>query len=470
MALANSVVEKILTSPAHQILSGSTVLIRYHGRRTDTEYTTPVQYADASRRPRRARREAGHEDVVAELHRHGPAQGAAGGNVDPDDGSRTARRRRSGRRRAAAAVVRHPFPQGRPSHSTATRSTSASATPSSSGSAPPDVHDVSGHSANLIASRTTGSSTMQRMQIDIRRISPDDGPELKGRPPRCARGFSVRIRVDLRRGSRTLRHRMVARARLASTGTDRITFLARHRGARPSESPAATARSTQPAQVDLVSMWTAPEVRRAGRRPTARPRGDRLGSRDRGVIGRSVGDPRELARPAPVRVDGLPRDGRVPAAAVGPVRRRDPDAARLARSDQPSDGGPETHAGAEVSTRTLRGMDAVHRPTTTSCAASSTTDPTDGTPLTVFGAVAGVYPTRLDAEERRADRRSRVVDGTLDPHRRHRIERTRSSASKKRIPEAITVVLGYYALPGVPTMRIDRNELDARRWTLRLNR
>jgi deazaflavin-dependent oxidoreductase (nitroreductase family) len=47
MALANSVVEKILTSPAHRILSGSTVLIRYQGRRTGTEYTTPVQYADA---------------------------------------------------------------------------------------------------------------------------------------------------------------------------------------------------------------------------------------------------------------------------------------------------------------------------------------------------------------------------------------------------------------------------------------
>jgi len=48
MALANSLVEKILTSPAHRILSGSTVLIRYQGRRTGKEYTTPVQYADAA--------------------------------------------------------------------------------------------------------------------------------------------------------------------------------------------------------------------------------------------------------------------------------------------------------------------------------------------------------------------------------------------------------------------------------------
>ncbi len=32
------------------------------------------------------------------------------------------------------------------------------------------------------------------------------------------------------------------------------------------------------------------------------------------------------------------------------------------------------------------------------------------------------------------------------------------------------VVLDHYALPGVPTLRIDRLQLDAQRWTLRLNR
>jgi hypothetical protein len=47
MAFSNSFVEKILTSPAHRILSGSTILVRYQGRRTGTEYTTPVQFADA---------------------------------------------------------------------------------------------------------------------------------------------------------------------------------------------------------------------------------------------------------------------------------------------------------------------------------------------------------------------------------------------------------------------------------------
>jgi deazaflavin-dependent oxidoreductase (nitroreductase family) len=47
MGFANTVVEKILRSPAHRILSGSTLLIRYTGRHTGDEYTLPVQYADA---------------------------------------------------------------------------------------------------------------------------------------------------------------------------------------------------------------------------------------------------------------------------------------------------------------------------------------------------------------------------------------------------------------------------------------
>jgi hypothetical protein len=47
MGFANTVVEKILQSPAHGILSGNTVLVRYHGDHTGNEYTLPVQYADA---------------------------------------------------------------------------------------------------------------------------------------------------------------------------------------------------------------------------------------------------------------------------------------------------------------------------------------------------------------------------------------------------------------------------------------
>jgi len=46
MSVANTVVEAILRSPAHRILSGSLVLIRYVGNRSGTEHTLPVQYAD----------------------------------------------------------------------------------------------------------------------------------------------------------------------------------------------------------------------------------------------------------------------------------------------------------------------------------------------------------------------------------------------------------------------------------------
>lgn len=46
MSAANTVVETILKSPAHPILSGSMVLIRYIGNRSGDERTLPVQYAD----------------------------------------------------------------------------------------------------------------------------------------------------------------------------------------------------------------------------------------------------------------------------------------------------------------------------------------------------------------------------------------------------------------------------------------
>ena len=46
MAGANTVVETVLKSPLHRLASGKLVLVRYHGRRSGTEYTLPVQYAD----------------------------------------------------------------------------------------------------------------------------------------------------------------------------------------------------------------------------------------------------------------------------------------------------------------------------------------------------------------------------------------------------------------------------------------
>ena len=46
MASANAVVEAILTSPVHRLLSGKLLLIRYRGGRSGTEFTLPVQFAD----------------------------------------------------------------------------------------------------------------------------------------------------------------------------------------------------------------------------------------------------------------------------------------------------------------------------------------------------------------------------------------------------------------------------------------
>lgn len=46
MGLANTVVEKLLSSPVHPVLSGSTLLIRYRGATSGNEFTVPVQYAD----------------------------------------------------------------------------------------------------------------------------------------------------------------------------------------------------------------------------------------------------------------------------------------------------------------------------------------------------------------------------------------------------------------------------------------
>ncbi len=43
---ANSVVEFVLKSPLHRLMSAKLVLIRYQGQQTGSEYTLPVQYAD----------------------------------------------------------------------------------------------------------------------------------------------------------------------------------------------------------------------------------------------------------------------------------------------------------------------------------------------------------------------------------------------------------------------------------------
>ncbi len=101
------------------------------------------------------------------------------------------------------------------------------------------------------------------MPADIRRISPADGAELKA--IRLAAlmdspsAFGSTYAEEVTRSDAE----WSARARLASTGVDRITLLARI-----DEQTVGIAggyrEETRPAQVDLVSMWTAPEVRRTG--------------------------------------------------------------------------------------------------------------------------------------------------------------------------------------------------------------
>lgn len=43
--IINRLVETVLASPLHRLLSGSTAVIRYSGRRSGRHYSTPVQYA-----------------------------------------------------------------------------------------------------------------------------------------------------------------------------------------------------------------------------------------------------------------------------------------------------------------------------------------------------------------------------------------------------------------------------------------
>ena len=46
MGGANAVVEAVLKSPLHRVMSGRLALIRYQGAHSGTEYTMPVQYAN----------------------------------------------------------------------------------------------------------------------------------------------------------------------------------------------------------------------------------------------------------------------------------------------------------------------------------------------------------------------------------------------------------------------------------------
>ena len=91
------------------------------------------------------------------------------------------------------------------------------------------------------------------------------------------------------------------------------------------------------------------------------------------------------------------------------------------------------------------------------------TGPTGGT-LTVFGASLGVHPTRLDAE-------GHVLNEGLASLMERWILTADDGSTEEIVciqeahPDEITIVLGYYACTGVPTMRsTGRPTRDAGRW------
>ena len=111
MSAANTVVETILKSPAHPILSTSMVLVQYVGNRSGDEHMLPVKYADT------------HHGLVVmvgkpetkswwrNFTKMGQARGAPEGHVDTDDRPRTARGGRSRGGDATAALLRERYPK-----------------------------------------------------------------------------------------------------------------------------------------------------------------------------------------------------------------------------------------------------------------------------------------------------------------------------------------------------------------------
>ena len=99
--------------------------------------------------------------------------------------------------------------------------------------------------------------------IDIRRISAADGPELKEIRLAALRDAPSAFGSTYAEEAERSDTEWSERARLASTGLDRITFLARL-DARPIGIAGGYREEEQSTEVDLVSMWTAPDVRRTG--------------------------------------------------------------------------------------------------------------------------------------------------------------------------------------------------------------
>jgi GNAT superfamily N-acetyltransferase len=101
------------------------------------------------------------------------------------------------------------------------------------------------------------------VRFDIRRIRPTDWAELRAvRLAALADSPSAFGSTWAEEAERSDTD-WSARAQSASTGTGRITFLARIEG-RVVGIAGGYRDETQPDRVDLVSMWTAPEARRGG--------------------------------------------------------------------------------------------------------------------------------------------------------------------------------------------------------------
>lgn len=101
------------------------------------------------------------------------------------------------------------------------------------------------------------------MNVSIRRITPDDGPDLRAvRLAALADTPSAFGSTFTEEAARTDAE-WSDRAQWASAGVERITLLA-HRGDRVVGIAGGYREEIQSTEVHLVSMWTAPEVRRCG--------------------------------------------------------------------------------------------------------------------------------------------------------------------------------------------------------------
>jgi len=101
------------------------------------------------------------------------------------------------------------------------------------------------------------------MTFDIRRIDPTDWAELRAVRLAARADSPSAFGATWAEEAERSDTEWSARAQSASTGTDRITVLARSEG-HVVGLAGGYRDGTQRTQVHLVSMWTAPEVRRAG--------------------------------------------------------------------------------------------------------------------------------------------------------------------------------------------------------------